>query len=137
MSGNIRGGRGDGRGGGRGGRGAHDHMPANFPPPKELQEKAAMQKRTRVVEGPTSMPSQLDVQDLLAAIAKIERKEQTQVASQRLTPKDESHKPRSSPTRRRLRLSKVLDSLANLCISETNHEVIATALRIKYKAGSI
>jgi hypothetical protein len=52
-----------------------------------------MQKRTRVVEGPIFTPSKSDVQDLLAAIAKIKRKEQTQVVSQRLTPKDEHHEP--------------------------------------------
>src|SRR6266516_6594660 len=112
----------------------------HLPSPKELQEKAArettMKSRTRVVKGPIFTPSQSDVQDLLAAIAKIERKEQVQVASQRLTPKNEHHEPRSSPTRQRWRLSKVLDSLANLCVSETNHEVIATALRVDYKVGS-
>jgi hypothetical protein len=82
-------------------------------------------------------PSQSDVHDLLAAIAKIERREQMQITSQRLTPKDQSHEPNSSPTRQPWRLSKVLDSLANLCVSETNHEVIATALRVDYKAESI
>jgi hypothetical protein len=93
-----------------------------------------MKSRTRRVEGPNFTPSQSDVQDLLAAIAQIERKQQTQVTSQRLTPKDENHEPRSSPTRG---VSKVLDSLANLCVSKENREVIATALRVNYKAGSI
>jgi hypothetical protein len=96
-----------------------------------------MKSHTRVVEGSIFTPSQSDVQDLLAAITKIEKKEQTQVVSERLTRKDEHHEPRSSPTRQGWRLSKVLDSLANLCVSETNHEVIATALRVDYQAGSI
>ena len=112
-------------------------------PKKELEEKAAqaqqeeMQKRTRVAEGPVFTPSRSDVQDLLAAIAKLERKEKTQVVSQRQTPKDEDHRPHSSPTGQNWRLAKVLDSLANLCVSETNHEVIATALRVDYKKRSI
>ena len=140
------GGRGGDRGSDRGGHGVSGHVPArspwqDLPPPKELQEKAAreiaMKNRTRVVEGPIFTPSQSDVHDLLAAIAKIERKEQTHVASQRLTPKDDDHQPSSSPTRQNWRLSKVLDSLANLCVSEANHEVIATALRVDYRAGSI
>ena len=96
-----------------------------------------MKNRTRVVKGLIFTPSQSDVQDLLAAIAEIERKEQTQVASERLTLKDEGHQPRSSPTQQNRRLSKALNSLANLCVSEVKHEVIATALRVDYKAGSI
>ena len=96
-----------------------------------------MKNRTREAEGPIFTPSPSDVQDLIAAIAKIERKERTQAASLPLTPKDESPPPRSSPTRQNWRLSKTLDSLANLCVSETNHEVIATALRVNDNARSI
>ena len=96
-----------------------------------------MQSLTREVEGPIFTPSQSDIQELLAAIAKIEKKEQLQVASQRLTVKDEVHQPHFSSTRGKWRLSKVLDSLANLCVSKTNHEVIATALRVDKKAQSV
>jgi hypothetical protein len=140
-------GRGDGRGGGCGGdAGGSDHVTDNFSwqdfsSTQELREEAerreAMKIPTRVAKGSIFTPSESDVHHLLAAISKIERKEKTQVALQRLTPKDEDFEPRSSPTRQRWRLAKVLDSLANLSASKTNHEVIATALRVDHRARSI
>ena len=92
---------------------------------------------TKEVKGSIFTPSQSDVHDLIAAIAKIEKKEQSHIASDRLTPKDMVHQPVYSQTRENWRLSKVLDSIANLCVSETNHEVIATALRVHDKAQTI
>ena len=92
---------------------------------------------TREVEFRHFTPSQSDVQNLIAAIAKIEKKERTYVTSDRRTEKDEANPPASSPTRKDWRLSKVLDSIANLCVSETKHEVIATALRVHNKAELI
>src|SRR6266516_4913363 len=92
----------------------------------------AEQSGTRKAKGPIFKPSPLDIQYLLAAIAKIETKEQTQVTLERLTPKEETFQPDFSPTR-----AKVLDSLANLCVSKTSHEVIATAVRVDNKAESI
>jgi len=77
-------------------------------------------------------PEQSDVHDLIAAISKIEKKELSHVASNRRTQKDDEYL-----TRRNWRLSKVLDSIANLCVSETKHEVIATALRVHDKAKMI
>ena len=82
---------------------------------------------TREVNRPIFTPSLSDVHELIAAIAKIETKEQ----------KDKDHQPSSSPARNYRRLSKVLDSIANLCVSETHHEVIATAFRVHNKAESI
>jgi len=92
---------------------------------------------TREVEFRNFTPSQSDVQNLIAAIAKIEKKERTYVTSDRRTEKDEANPPAFSPTRKHWRLSKVLDSIANLCVSETKHEVIATALRVHNKAELI
>ena len=114
----------------------------DFPSQEDIKQKRkeleiAMQSQTIQANDPLFVPSELDVQTLLAAISKIEKKEQVQVASQRLTPKDESRPPNFSPTRGNGRLSKVLDSLANLCVSQTQHEVIATALRVDNKAQSI
>ena len=133
--------------GGGGGGGASGHVTTNSPSqyipslsPKEQREKrqTEMKNRTRVVEGPLFKPSQSDVQDLLAAISKIERKVQTQAALQRRTPEeDRDPQPLFSPTRENWRLSKVLDSLANLCVSKANHEVIATAIRLDHNARFI
>ena len=94
---------------------------------------------TREVKGVDFRPGPSDVQELIAAITKIEQKEQSLVASGRRTPKDEIqiHEPACSPTRENWRLSKVLDSIANLSVSGTNHEVIATALRVDDKTRSI
>jgi hypothetical protein len=94
---------------------------------KELE--IVIRGRTGVVEGPEFIPSQSDVQNLLAAIFKIETKEKT--------PKDEGYQPKYSPTRKNWRLSKVLDSLANLCVSKTKHEVISIALQVDDKANKI
>jgi len=102
----------------------------------ETQEKERP-SGTREVERRDFTPSQSDVHELIAAIAKIEKQELAHVPSDRLTPKDEVHQPAYSPTREDWRLSKVLDSIANLCVSETNHEVIATALRVHNEAKSI
>ena len=96
-----------------------------------------MNKPTRVATGPDFTPSPSDAQNLLAAIAKIEKKVRIQVAPQFLTPNDKRNEPYFSPTRQNWRLSKVLDSLANLCVFEPDHEVIATALRVDDNAGSV
>ena len=140
MSGNFRRGHGGSRSGNH--RGSRGGSRGGSPPHEEhqtgvVQQMEEQQRRTRRVIGPSFTPSQLDVQNLLAAISKIERKEKSQVALQRLTPRDEGNPPRFSPRRQHWRLAKSLDSLANLCVSETNHEVIATALRVDYKAESI
>jgi len=140
------GGRRSARAGGRaGGRGYH--VPTNLPADwqdverhkQQLTENRAKKRMsgTREVKGPMFAPGPSDVQELIAAIAKIEQKEKLLVASDRLTSKDERHQPACSPTRENWRLSKVLDSIANLCVSETNHEVIATALRVDDNAQSI
>ena len=53
-----------------------------------------------------------DVHELIAAIAKIENKELSHVASEPcLTPKDERHQPAFSPMRENWRLSKVVTRL--------------------------
>jgi hypothetical protein len=96
----------------------------------------AMKDHTRVAKGPLFTPSPSDVENLLAAIAKIENKEQTQATARHLTPKD-GNLADFFPTRRDWRLAKTLDSLANLCVSKLDHEVIATALRVHYKARLI
>ena len=92
---------------------------------------------TREVQGPDFTLGPSDVQELIAAITKIEQREKLLVASERRTPKDEIHQPACSSTRENWRFSKVLDSIANLSVSGTNHEVIATALRVDDKARSI
>jgi OTT_1508-like deaminase len=140
RSGNHRGSRDGSRGGSRSGSRGGNWQ--DFPPREEhqtgvVQQMEKQQRLTRRVIGSSFTPSQLDVQNLLAAISKIERKERSQVALQRLTPRDEGNPPHFSPTQQHWRLAKSLDSLANLCVSETNHEVIATALRVDYKAESI
>jgi hypothetical protein len=43
----------------------------------------------------------------------------------------DTSRPNSEGWQESASLSKVLDSIANLCVSEANHEVIATALRVK------
>jgi len=102
----------------------------------EIRRKEQSGKRE--VEGPMFAPELSDVHDLIAAISKIEKKELSHVAiSDHRTQKDDEHQPDFSPTRENWRLSKVLDSIANLCVSETKHEVIATALRVHDKAKMI
>jgi len=108
----------------------HPHLDWELVRRHKEQMETKGQSGTREAKHPNFTPSESDVHELIAAIAKIEKKEQSHVASDRLTPQDEDNQPASSPTRENWRLSKVLDSIANLCVSETNHEVIATALRI-------
>jgi len=98
-------------------------MVAQIGCPKFVATRPQTQQQMEKAEMPPFTPKPSDVQELIAAITKIEQKEASHV--------DELHQPGFSPTREIWRLSKVLDSIANLCVSETNHEVIATALRVR------
>ena len=96
-----------------------------------------MENRTREVESEIFTPSPSDVQDLLAAIAKIEMKEQTQTILEYLTVKDNVYQPDFPLIQEKWHLSKVLNSVANLYISKMNYKVIATMLQIDNKAKMI
>src|SRR6266516_1923896 len=69
----------------------------------------------------------MDIQHLLAFIARTGQK--PNVHEIRLTKKDEtpSYSPIQNSPRR---LAPVLDSIANLCVREPYHEVVAVALRV-------
>ncbi|KAK2802655.1 hypothetical protein FQN50_007263 [Emmonsiellopsis sp. PD_5] len=63
-----------------------------------------------------------DIQNLIAAIAKLEKRDRAQPQS--------NVPPLSSAARVPRRLTKLLDSLAGLFVSNADHEVIATAVRV-------
>ncbi|QSS53424.1 hypothetical protein I7I53_00681 [Histoplasma capsulatum var. duboisii H88] len=71
-----------------------------------------------------------DIQNLIAAIGKLEKRDRAQFDTKEL-------EPLSSPTRVPGRLTKLLDSLAGLLVSNANHEVIATALCVDATAKKI
>jgi hypothetical protein len=74
----------------------------------------------------TALLSPDHIQGLLAAINKIEKRDQSQ-----LVPPDYSKaSPLNAPTHLARRVAEVLDALAFLLVSRAKHEVIATALRV-------
>ncbi|OJD11812.1 hypothetical protein AJ78_07494, partial [Emergomyces pasteurianus Ep9510] len=78
-----------------------------------------------------------DIQNLIAAIGKLEKRDRAQLPSNRYSLDTKEIVPLSSPTRVPGRLTKLLDSLAGLLVSNANHEVIATALRVDATAEKI
>ncbi|KKZ65330.1 hypothetical protein EMCG_08846 [[Emmonsia] crescens] len=78
-----------------------------------------------------------DIQNLIAAIGKLEKRDRAQLPSNRSTCNTTDEPPLSSPTRVPWRLTKLLDSLAGLLVSNANHEVIATALRVDTRTHKI
>lgn len=78
-----------------------------------------------------------DIQNLIAAIGKLEKRDRAQLPSNRSTRNTTDKPPASSPTRVPWRLTKLLDSLAGLLVSNANHEVIATALRVDTRTQKI
>lgn len=72
-------------------------------------------------------PTSQDISELLAAICKIEKLDQSQTPSQR----EEFGHPVNAPTPQSpRRLAEVLDSLASLAVSQSQHEVVATSIRV-------
>ncbi|EER41364.1 predicted protein [Histoplasma capsulatum H143] len=78
-----------------------------------------------------------DIQNLIAAIGKLEKRDRAQFPSNRYSLDTKELEPLSSPTRVPGRLTKLLDSLAGLLVSNANHEVIATALCVDATAKKI
>ncbi|OJJ41814.1 hypothetical protein ASPWEDRAFT_23872 [Aspergillus wentii DTO 134E9] len=69
-------------------------------------------------------PSPLDVQNLLAAINKLE-----QIHSRQFPVDDQNECiPANSPTRDSLRLKRVPDALAGFCVSKVEDEIIALSV---------
>jgi len=93
---------------------------------KQQMKKAEMPSGTREVKGPPFTPKPSDVQELIAAITKIEQKEASHVVNQA------SLRPGKFGVYQRY----LTPSLIFAC-PKRNHEVIATALRVDNKAQSI
>ncbi|KAK2782177.1 hypothetical protein FQN52_001015 [Onygenales sp. PD_12] len=71
-----------------------------------------------------------DIQNLIAAIATLEKRDRAQPQSNSSARDTTDVPPLSSTARVPRRLTKVLDSLAGLLVSNADNEVIATALRV-------
>lgn len=89
--------------------------------------------RTRKPQVSPRVPSPKDIAELLAAICKIEQLDQLQIPAHRV----ELENPANSPTQAPRRFAEVLDSLATLGVSQVQHEVIATGLRVDDRRKSI
>jgi hypothetical protein len=75
------------------------------------------------------VPQDGDIHILLAFANYVYGREHRYSPLQRLTAQDAAHQPVAYPTCQPWRLSKALDSLANICVAQASGEVIATAFR--------
>lgn len=72
-----------------------------------------------------------DFQMLLACIHKFEEGDSLQTPGQRYSDRQHiTQQPENSPIRDPLRLSEVLDAIANFCVSQEKGEVIAIGLKV-------
>ncbi|KAK2790252.1 hypothetical protein FQN53_000018 [Emmonsiellopsis sp. PD_33] len=129
----------------------HGQTESTNPPPEDMasyprqtdtapQLKAIEQRQQDDLRQPKPFEEQAtaaDIQNLIAAIGKLEKRDRAQLPSNRSTRETTDQPPLSSPTRVPWRLAKLLDSLAGLLVSNANHEVIATALRVDTTAEKI
>ncbi|KAK2794368.1 hypothetical protein FQN52_008727 [Onygenales sp. PD_12] len=96
------------------------------------EEKEKRTRRPQVFLGPIE-PT--DIQNLLAAINKLECRDKAEVSADRSIQGEAE--PQFSPTPQPRRLARVLDSLAALLVSKAKDEVVAVALRPDIKGETI
>ncbi|KAJ9350539.1 hypothetical protein DTO027B9_6931 [Paecilomyces variotii] len=109
---------------------------ANYPRQEDIFEhirasEEEMEINTRSAQHVPGSIEPVDVQNLLAAIAKLEGRNKLQIAAERtIKAYPELSNPLYSPTSYPWRVARVLDSLSSLLVSKPSREVIATALRV-------
>ncbi|KAJ9299939.1 hypothetical protein DTO271G3_2823 [Paecilomyces variotii] len=112
-----------------------------FPRQQDLTEavrdlEADFADETMKPSVPPPRPTSEGVSELLAAIYKLEKRDHIQAEPSRREanlPTSPSHPPIDAPKR----VAEIVDSLANLSVSQPKHEVIAVALRVDSRSHSM
>lgn len=105
--------------------------------PRQADIQAAMETSNRIpVNVPQFMNEDWDIYSTLAFMNYVQSAERNYTMD-RITPHDASHEPLNSPTRQPWRLSKFLDSLASICMSSPQKEIVATAIRYDHGKKSV